>query len=294
MNSLLAAIDSSRRWSPKTRDVYRSAMTRFLAFASGDLTGVAVERWRDELLSDGLAPVTVHKLVAGVKAVAKRHAALTGGADFARAAELPATDQWTPHSPPKVSDVRGLLTAAERDRSPLGLRDRPALRLMAIAAGERRGEIESHRIGDLQGSTLSIRRKGNWVQVVALDQNTLNALHEWLEWRGGSVGEPMFVALGRTVADRWELRGPLTGAAIARLLRRRCRQAGLRLIRPHDLRRFFISALLDSGARPHEVMLAAGHKSLGTTSRYVGSITDTTQPAADRITSALLARKEIP
>ncbi|HVV51980.1 MAG TPA: site-specific integrase [Polyangia bacterium] len=289
MNSLLDVVARSQRWSRPTRLVYQNAVLRFLEFAGGALTGAAVERWRDHLLNgERLEPATVHKLLAAVRAVSRRHAALTHGPDFASPAELPKLDPWTPPSPPVLADVGALLDEAEHDRSPLGLRDRPVIRLMALTAGERVGEVCGHRNGDLVEAILSIRRKGGWTQQVQVDQDTLDALHEWIAWRGENPDDPMFIKLRRSLGDEWEASGPLTSGAVARMLARRCRSAGIkRVIRPHDLRRFFISALLDGGAKPHETMLAAGHKSLSTTSRYVGRVDAGGVPAGTRIASML-------
>jgi integrase len=284
----LDVIAGSQRWSAKTQLVYQNAVVRFLAFARGDLSGAAVERWRDHLLAvEELEAATVHKLVAAIKAVSRRHAALSGGFDFGRAAELPGLVPWTPPSPPTLSEVSALRDNAQRDPSPLGLRDRPMVGVMAVDAGARLGEVIALQNRDLRGSTLSIRRKGGWTQHVQLHEETQVMLHAWLKWRGGRPSDSMFTTLRRS-ADTWERTGPLTPAGLAGMLRRRSRAARLhRIIRPHDLRRFFISALLEGRAEPHEVMLAAGHKSLATTSRYIGQIREGNSPPGATVAALL-------
>ena len=290
MIDLTGVISTSTRWSRATHLVYGSAVKRFVADMGGDLSGAAVERWRDGLLTRGLGATTVHKLVAAVRAVSKRYEQLGLGPDFARAAELPKLPDWAPRQPPNVSAVVAVIETCRKDPSPVGLRDLPIVLLQAQACGERRGEIETQVNGDLRGRVLAVHRKGGRTQQVALDDETLNALQSWLTWRSGGAREAMFVSLARTVEDQWERRGRLTGAGVARMLARRCRDARVRTIRPHDLRAFFISAMLESGAKPHTVMLAAGHKSLNTTSRYVGDITDNSEPAGVSVASFLRRR----
>lgn len=55
---------------------------------------------------------------------------------------------------------------------------------------------------------------------------------------------------------------------VLRALQRRGEQAGVAPFSPHDLRRTFISDLLDAGADIVTVSQLAGHASPSTTSRY--------------------------
>ena len=60
----------------------------------------------------------------------------------------------------------------------------------------------------------------------------------------------------------------MTDQAVLVLLRKRAGQAGVSAFSPHDLRRTFISDLLDHGADLVTVQHLAGHANVSTTARY--------------------------
>lgn len=56
--------------------------------------------------------------------------------------------------------------------------------------------------------------------------------------------------------------------AIYRMVQKRARQAGVKAFSPHDLRRSFVSDLLDAGADIATVQGLAGHAGIATTVKY--------------------------
>lgn len=68
-------------------------------------------------------------------------------------------------------------------------------------------------------------------------------------------------------ADRLHSR-QLSPDAIAVVLRRLTRRASLPRVSPHDLRRSFVSGLLDAGVDLSSVQTLVGHSSPTTTARY--------------------------
>jgi site-specific recombinase XerD len=60
----------------------------------------------------------------------------------------------------------------------------------------------------------------------------------------------------------------MTTQAIYNVLVKRALDAGVKEFSPHDLRRTFVSHLLDAGADIATVTKMAGHSSVNTTARY--------------------------
>mgnify|MGYP002351421843 FL=1 len=60
----------------------------------------------------------------------------------------------------------------------------------------------------------------------------------------------------------------MTHQAIYNMLNKRIEQAGIKDFSPHDLRRTFISDMLDAGADIATVAKMVGHASVTTTARY--------------------------
>jgi integrase len=68
--------------------------------------------------------------------------------------------------------------------------------------------------------------------------------------------------VGRVITRR------MTDQAVLYILRKRAAEAGIERFTPHDLRRTFISHLLDAGADLATVQRLAGHSNVTTTARY--------------------------
>jgi integrase/recombinase XerD len=86
--------------------------------------------------------------------------------------------------------------------------------------------------------------KGRKVREVPIKSGTLDALRAWLACRGTASG-PLVCWVRR--GGRLELRR-LAPQAILRVCEKRGREAGISGFVAHDLRRTYISALLDLGA----------------------------------------------
>lgn len=74
--------------------------------------------------------------------------------------------------------------------------------------------------------------------------------------------------LARPAGRRRKNPGRPSARALRRLFRKRAKQAGLPEFAPHDLRRTFVSELLDAGVDLNVARALAGHASVTTTAGY--------------------------
>lgn len=165
------------------------------------------------------------------------------------------------------ADLRRLFGACRRDPSRfVGSRDL-ALLAVATSTGARRRELVAIAISDLDIPKLTVvlHTKGGHRRVAALSHAVPPYLEDWLEKRGTDDG-PVFPALRRG--------GHLTDQGLSdhqfwKILRNRSHEAGVEPgIRPHDLRRWFVTSLLESGVDIFQVAKAVGHVRIQTTQRY--------------------------
>jgi len=143
-----------------------------------------------------------------------------------------------------------------------GVRD---LALIAIlcATGLRRSELVALDLADYdpESARLEVHAgKGRKARIVYLDAGTRTVLGHWLALRGDRPGA-LFTSTDQHMAR-------LTDNAVYMLLRRRAQRADLPHFTPHDLRRTFVSDLLDHGVDIAVVARLVGHQHIQTTARY--------------------------
>jgi site-specific recombinase XerD len=145
--------------------------------------------------------------------------------------------------------------------SPAGIRD-AALLSTLYTGGLRRSEAVALDVAHAEeDGSLRVRGKGNKERTAYADAAHLAA---WLRVRGPSPG-PLFCPVlknGRVVLRR------MTDTAVYQVLQRATARAASRHFSPHDLRRSFVTHLLDNGADVLAVQSLVGHANLDTTKRY--------------------------
>jgi site-specific recombinase XerD len=155
------------------------------------------------------------------------------------------------------------------------LRDHAILAVL-YSTGLRRSEVVSLDLRDYsldnngRGSLTVRSGKGNSDRTVPVNVSAQGSLENWLSFRGAeaaksSSSHPLFspISKSRRLLDR-----RMTDQGVLYILQRRAGECGVAAFTPHDLRRTFISDLLDAGADISTVQQLAGHANVQTTARY--------------------------
>jgi site-specific recombinase XerD len=205
------------------------------------LRGVLEEAWRL-----GLIPAEEYRRASDLKAI--------------RGKSLPKGRALT------EQELTTLFDHCQKDSKILGIRDGAILAILYYC-GLRRSELVALDLEHYQSplSKLEIRSgKGNKDRMVYLNQIAEEKLNSWIQLRGNSEG-PLFLRIDKAGKLIWKR---LTDQAVMSILTKRAKDAGVSSFSPHDLRRTFISDLLDNAVDISTVQQLAGHSSVSTTARY--------------------------
>lgn len=221
-------------------------------------------------LAERHAPATANKMLSALRGVLKEAWRLgyLDAETYHRARDLPAIrgEALLRGRALAGGELRVLFAACAADPGPAGARDAAVLAVL-YGAGLRRSEAVALDLADYDAETgaLTVRSgKGRKARVAYLGGGGAEALDAWLARRGEAAG-PLFLPVnkGKKIQHR-----RLTDQALLYLLRKRAQEGLVRGFSPHDLRRTFISDLLDAGADITTVQKLAGHANVTTTSRY--------------------------
>jgi integrase/recombinase XerD len=221
------------------------------------------------VLVERYAPNTSKRMLAALRGVLKEcwRLGLMTYEQFARAADMaPIKGELPPRGRALTQEeLRKLFQSCEGDGSPSRVRDAAILGLL-YGLGLRRSELTSLDKGDYkpEEGRILIRGKGSKPRFGFVGEETGELLERWLRLRGISAG-PLFLPItkgGHLIPTR------LTTEAVAQILAKRGNDAGVEAFSCHDLRRSFITHLLDAGADLATVQKLAGHKQVTTTTLY--------------------------
>jgi integrase len=265
----------------------RDALATIARIASGGQIGPEAFPWHQlryqhtqairqrlvETISDRtskpLSAASVNKALAALRGVLREawRLGLMSAEDLARTADIEPVRGSRPLRGRALepNEVAALFNCCMRDPSPAGPRDAVVLAL-GLAAGLRRAEITGLTLNDLDldREVVRVHGKGNKVREVPIKGGTLEAIHAWLRKRGSKPG-PLVCPVGKAGRVTVKQLGP---QAVLRVCEKRGREAGIAEFSAHDLRRTYISALLDQGVDLSVASDLAGHCSPSTTKRY--------------------------
>ncbi len=220
-------------------------------------------------LAERYSAATANKMLSALRGVLKAAWRLgqISADDYTRAADIESISGSTlPRGRELTSgEIAALLDACAQDESSAGARDAAMIALLR-AGGLRRAEVCALNLADYnpEAATLVIRGKRNKEREIPIHNGTLDALNDWLAIRGTEAG-PIFTPINK--GGKVTLRR-MYPEAVFNALAKRAKAAGVKDLSPHDLRRTFVSDLLDAGADISTVQWLAGHANVSTTARY--------------------------
>jgi len=224
----------------------------------------------DPLTEKKRAPATINLTLAALRGVLRqaRNQNLLTDEEYRRITEVkPARGSRLPAGRSvDGGELKALVEACYRDPSPAGARDAAILAVLYIG-GVRRTELVDLAAADYTADppTLRVRHgKGDKERLVPLTASAAVVVNAWLVRRGDHPGR-----LFLPVSQIGEVHGDgLSSIAIYNMLQKRAAQAGVAHVSPHDMRRSFVSDLLDAGVDLSAAQQLAGHASVVTTARY--------------------------
>lgn len=220
-------------------------------------------------LQERYKPATTNKAISALRRVLKEawRLGLIGAEDYGRASDIKGVKgQRLPRGRAlKGGELTALLNICGKDNSPLGFRD-AALIAILYGSGLRRSEVvklDLKNYDEETGALTILGGKGGKDRITYLGTGS-EIVDEWLQLRGRAAG-PLFYPIRRGGHIKPQR---LNEQSVLDILKKRGDEAGLKAFSPHDMRRTFISDLLDAGADIATVQKLAGHADVQTTARY--------------------------
>lgn len=163
-------------------------------------------------------------------------------------------------------ECKKLIQQCVHDKSVKGIRYAALLSVM-LTTGLRRNEIRNINMADydrLQHELIVSCSKTHSERVCPLTTMIEKRLRAWLKVCGSTHG-----ALFNPVLKNQKIvLRPLSTQAIYMIVQQRAVAAGLGKLTPHDLRRTYITSLLDANVDINIVRQLVGHRDIKTTARY--------------------------
>ena len=221
-------------------------------------------------LNEKYKPASVNKMLAAVRGALKAAWQLgqMSAEDYHKAVSVKGVKNDTLPAGRELTqgEITALMADCEHDTTNAGARDAAIIGLM-YSCGLRREEVVTLDLADFDNESgrLVVRGKGNKERIAWLTGGAARALADWLTVRGEDPGA-LFVAVNKS--GRITSLKNMTPKTIYSMLAKRANEAGVKSFSPHDMRRTFVSDLLDAGADITTVSKMAGHANVTTTSRY--------------------------
>lgn len=188
-------------------------------------------------------------------------------------------------------DIWNILRRCRQDDNVVKGRRDLALISLATSTGARRAELVRINLEDInfRDASVKLRVKGGGTRIASVHDSSLEHVSHWLGARGSGAGA-LFPSLrkGGHIGDT-----PMSDHQYWKVLRERSLEAGIDpVLAPHDLRRWYVTTLLEYGVDVFQVSRAVGHRRIETTLRYDRRSYDLVKEVVNRLNLPGLAQLE--
>ena len=163
-------------------------------------------------------------------------------------------------------EIRALIQAAKQHPQPVRRYRDTAIVLTLCGTGLRAGELVKLERRDYDNGVLTVRQgKGRKYREIHVADAVDKAIRAWLKVGADEAHSALFSRIQRNgkVASQ-----PLTTTGLTGILADLQQTSGIARFTPHDMRRTFITRLLEQGVDINTVRQLAGHSDISTTTRY--------------------------
>lgn len=163
-------------------------------------------------------------------------------------------------------EIRALIQAAKQHQQPVRRCRDTAIVLTLCGTGLRAGELVKLERRDYDNGILTVRQgKGRKYREIHVADTVEKAIRAWLKVSPDKADSVLFSRIQRNskVASQ-----PLTTTGLTGILEQLQQTSGIARFTPHDMRRTFITRLLEQGVDINTVRQLAGHSDISTTTRY--------------------------
>jgi integrase len=250
---------------------------------------------RSALVDLGYAPATVNQHLAALRGVLREawRLGLMDVESYQRAADVESIRAIV--LPPGREVARGeILALFEAASNQIDLRTGSrdaALLALLYGGGLRRGEVVDLDLDDYNrdtGEARIVAGKGRRDRIVWLTTGARDALAAWLRWRGDWSGPLVCPVLKGGKIQRRKM----SAVSVWKRARHLAKLARIPDFSPHDMRRSYISHMLDAGADLATVGGLAGHANVNTTAQYDRRGETTKKNAADLLIVPFCKQRE--
>lgn len=183
-----------------------------------------------------------------------------------------------------TEDFKSILDCVEKESNPIKRNRNMAILMLFMSTGMRKTALINIMNDDIDfnNATLSIIDKGNKRHTYVLNDETLNAIEEWLDVRCKYARESDDGHL--FISNRGSMMGDRT---VVDLVEKYTKAALGKPLSPHKLRAGYCSILYDKTHDAEFVRRAVGHANVATTQRYIVTKGNERKKAAEIMASIL-------